>query len=112
MVGGAGQELLLAVFLLDHALLHVHRDVNHVVDLEEVRKQSFDLWFFVRAEDVGDDESLPATDLLALDVWRLVLLVCRLAQKFADLVQEAVFIAQLAPRLDAQDQVKAPLSRK
>ena len=38
MVGGAGQELLLAILLLDYALLHVHRDVNHIVDLEEVRK--------------------------------------------------------------------------
>ena len=112
MVGGAGQELLLVVFLLDYALLHVHRDVNHVIDLEEVRKQSFDLWFFVHAEDIGDDESLPATNLLALNIWCLILLVCRLAQKFADLVQEAVFIAQLTPSFDAQDQVKASFSRK
>ena len=76
MVGRAGQELLLAVFLLDYAFLHIHRDVNHVVDLEEVRKQSFDLRFFVHTEDISDDESLPATNLLAVDVWRLILFVC------------------------------------
>ena len=110
LVGGAGEEFLLAVFLLNYALLHVHRDVNDVFDLEEDGEEGFDLRLFVRAEDVGDDEPLTAAHLFALDVRRLVLLICRLAQKFAHLVQEAILVAQLAPRLNAQDQVKAPFT--
>jgi hypothetical protein len=60
----------------------------------------------ILAEDVSNHKSLAA---VVINVWRLILLA-RLAQKLPDLVEEAFMVVELAPRLDAQNEVEAALT--
>ena len=109
----AGEELLPSGFLLDDTLLHIDRNVNDVIDIEVGGDEAPHGLVLVRAEHIGDHESLAPSSLLALDVGRLVLLIGRgLVEKFADLVQELLLVPKLMPRLDAQDQVEATIARQ
>ena len=90
--------------------LNIHWNIYDVIDLEIVWEEGLYDWLFIDGEDVRDHKSLLAAHLLTLNIRRLVLLVRRLAQKLADLVQEPIFVIQFVPSLDAKDQVKTLFS--
>ena len=110
IVASFGQKLLLSIFLLNHALLHSYRDVYDVIDFKVSRQEGLDSGLLIHSEHVGDHESLPPAHLLALNVRRLILLIRRLAQKFADLMEESVLVTKFIPGLDAENQVEATLT--